>query len=117
MFERGEVRRWRNSELISWHVGKVYSSWKLDIPPGREFESSVPSWLTWILDPDDPDYLLSALLHDYFLEEGYNLYFAASAWYDAALSSGAPPVRSFIYSLGVLTYTLVKRALEKKENL
>ncbi|MGR3435278.1 MAG: DUF1353 domain-containing protein [Shimia sp.] len=83
------------------------SPFVLTIPVGREFESSVPRALQWLWSPDDPYYLKAALIHDHLLEQGSRYIEADSQWFAAALSVGAPPVRTAIaYAL-----MLARRAL------
>lgn len=90
-FERGASRRWRNRTPVTWHIGRAQSGRIITIPPGREFESSVPIWARLILSRDDPRFLLAALIHDVMLEDGiYGPTQAAAEWHDAALAGGAP---------------------------
>ena len=89
MFQKGGSRGWVTTRDITWHIGKKQSGWMLIVPAGREFESSVPWWLTWLLSRDDPRLLLAAVVHDDLLESGHRAFFAAGEWYDAALKGGA----------------------------
>lgn len=91
MFERGNVRRWRLTEDLNWHVGQKTSRITVTIKAGREFESSVPIWARWFISQDDPRFLLAALVHDTLLEEGYyGPLQAAAEWFDGAIAGGAP---------------------------
>ncbi len=94
---------WKLTKDISWGVGKKETDLRVTVPNGFPFESSVPWWATWFLDPDDPDFLLPAAVHDWFLENGYRRAFADSQWYDAALSVKAPKFkREVAYTLMVI---------------
>ena len=84
----GIDREYRTAKAVQWHIGKKHSGWVLHIAPGREFESSVPWVLRWLIDPRDPRLLLAALIHDDLLESGHRRFFAAGEWYDAALKGG-----------------------------
>ena len=78
------------------------SPYVLDIPPGREFESSVPRSLQWLWSPDDPYFLKAALLHDVLLESGARDFEADSQWRAAAFGEKAPAVRTGFAYLGML---------------
>ncbi len=89
-FERGQTRRWRSIDDVAWHVGCKDSGYRVVIPAGTEFESSVPWWARIVWSPDDPKFLLAALVHDHLLEvEIYGPPQAAAEWFDAALAGGA----------------------------
>ena len=74
----------------------------LEIPKGREFESSVPRALQWLWSPDDPFYLKAALIHDVLLESGSRTFEADSQWRAAALSEKAPPFKTGIAYAGMI---------------
>ena len=93
---KGGARGYITTRPVWWWIGKKDSGWLLAIPAGREFESSVPFWLSWAFSPDDPFFLKSALIHDALIEDGYRLAFADSQWFEAALSEHAPPLRTWI---------------------
>ena len=77
---------------IHWRIGGKKSAHMEVIPAGFEFESSVPQGLKWFLSPDDPLFLLSAAVHDWFLEHElqYDYDFCDSQWLAAARKSKAP---------------------------
>lgn len=107
-FVRGERRAWRSVQAIAWHVGRKGSGDVVMIPEGREFESSVPVWMRWVISPDDPRFLLAALVHDYMLEEGiYGRPQAAAEWLDAALAGGAPPFRTRVFFVAVAAWAVM----------
>lgn len=108
MFERGEKRRWRTTQPIDWEVGRKGSGDWVTIPPGREFESSVPWWAVWYLHPDDPRYLLAAAVHDYMLESGrYGRAQAAAEWFDGALAGGAPTRQAKVAYIAVAAWAVI----------
>lgn len=94
--KQGGSRGYVTTRSLEWWIGKKQSGWLLDIPAGREFESSVPQWLQWLWSPDDPYFLKSACIHDALLEEGFREAFADSQWFEAALSEHAPPLRTWL---------------------
>ncbi|MBK5933697.1 uncharacterized protein DUF1353 [Rhodovulum imhoffii] len=93
---KGGARGYVTTQPIEWWIGKKESGWKLTVPVDREFESSVPRWLTWVFSPDDPFFLKSAAIHDTLLEEGFRQAFADSQWFEAALSEHAPGLRTWV---------------------
>lgn len=106
---QGGSRGWVTARPLEWSLGKKGSPYILEIPEGREFESSVPRWLWWAMSPNDPRFLLSALVHDHLLEEGYRPFFAAAEWYDAARFSKVGKWNAFARSVLVLIFTVAKR--------
>jgi hypothetical protein len=108
MFERGTTRRHRSTEPVSWHVGHKDSGYKIEIPP-RDFESSVPWWARWFIHPDDPRFLLAALVHDHMLEAGiYGRPQAAAEWFDGALAGGAPRWKAKLAFVAVAAWAVLK---------
>jgi hypothetical protein len=96
-FKRGTKRRWQNVDPVPWEVGTKGSGAFITIPAGTEFESNVPWYGRWFVSPDDPRFLLAALVHDYLLESGiYGRTQAAAEWYDGARAGGAPSFKSKI---------------------
>ena len=107
LFARGKVRRWRTTVPIEWDVGRKASGHRVTIPVGTEFESSVPGLLRWWMRPDDPRYLLAALVHDYLLEAGiYGRLQAAADWDDAARAAGAPAGKTNLALMGIMAKSL-----------
>ena len=89
------------------------SPYVLTIPPGREFESSVPRSLQWLWSQDDPFYLKAALIHDVLLESGSRTFEADSQWRAAALSEKAPAFRTGIAFAGMIIRRYAQWALGK----
>ncbi|MDV7271412.1 DUF1353 domain-containing protein [Thioclava sp. A2] len=87
---------------MSWNLMWKGSPFVLDIPAGREFESSVPRSLRWIWSPDDPYFLRAALIHDVLLESGARGFEADSQWRAAALANHAPPFRTGVAYAGMI---------------
>lgn len=86
-------RRWVTVEPVDWEIGKKGSGWVLNVPVGFCFDSSVPRWLWWAFDPDDPAFLKSACIHDWLLGHGFRRAMADAEWLDAARSEHAPVSR------------------------
>ena len=113
MFTKGGSRGWVVSKGILWGRGRNWEGTKDKpdlIPSGFEFESSVPWWATWILDPDDPKFLLSAAVHDWYLENGFRRSFCDSQWYDAGLKMKTCKFkRNLIYLFMVLRSWVLRK--------
>jgi len=115
LFERGTVRRWRTTRPIEWDVGRKASGHRVTIPAGTEFESSVPRLLRWWMRPDDPRYLLAALVHDYLLEAGiYGRLQAGADWDDAARAAGAPAAKTNLALMGIMAKALWLNARDRR---
>ncbi len=99
---KGGARGYITTRPVWWWIGKKDSGWLLVIPTGREFESSVPRWLTWAFSPNDPFFLKSAVIHDALLEDGFRLAFADSQWFEAAMAEHAPPLKTGAAYAGML---------------
>ena len=107
MFERGVRRRWRSSAPVRWHIGRAQSGRVVEIAAGREFESSIPWWAAWFIHPDDPRFLLAALIHDVMLEDRiYGRAQAAAEWLDGALAGGAPPWKAKVAFVAVAAWAV-----------
>jgi len=108
-FERGEKRRWRLVEDLDWEVGRKGSGDWVTIPCGFEFESSVPWFARWLIDPDDHRFLLAALVHDFLLETGvYGRPQAAAEWYDGARAGKAPALIAKAAFVGVAFWAVFR---------
>jgi len=109
LFAPGLTRRWRTLRPVVWEVGRKGSGEFITIPAGREFESSVPRLARWWLHPDDPAFLLAALVHDHLLEAGtYGRPQAAAEWYDGALAGGAPKRKAKLAYVAVAAWAVYK---------
>lgn len=109
--KKGGSRGYVVTSPLAWVIGKNGSGWVLTVPVGKEFESSVPNLLRWLWSPDDPIYLKSAAIHDTLLESGYRPQFADSQWIEAAMSIGAPRIKT-----GVAYVFMVLRRLLWRTN-
>lgn len=106
--KRGGSRDYVITQPICWWIGKKNSGWKLTVPVGKEFESSVPQLLWWLWSPDDPYFLKSAAIHDTLLEQGYRRAFADSQWIEAAMSERAPMLRSRVAYVLMVARRMIK---------
>lgn len=108
-FTAGDTRRWRLARSILWDLGRKGSGKPLVIPAGVEFESSVPWYARWIIHPDDPRFLLAALVHDFLLEtEIYGRAQAAAEWFDGALAGGAPTWKAKLVFVAIAFWAVYK---------
>ena len=102
---KGGSREYYTNKDIVWRVGKKDGELFLYIPKGTEFESSIPTWLRWLITTDHPQLLKAALIHDVLLDRGYRPVLAAIEWYDAALSDGFPRVKAILATIFIWLYT------------
>lgn len=91
---KGGTRGYVTVTDVPWPIGAKHSKHIETVPKGYEFESSVPSFLEWAFSPDDPFYLLAAAVHDWLIEQGYDLDFCDSQWFAAARKMQAPNLRT-----------------------
>jgi hypothetical protein len=75
---------YRPAETITWEIGLLGSGWALTIPETFRFDSSVPSFLHWLVSPHHEAWLLAAAVHDRLLALGHDKAFAAGEWFRAA---------------------------------
>lgn len=106
--KRGGTRDYVTTQPVDWWIGKKNSGWKLIVPVGKEFESSVPRLLWWLWSPDDPYFLKAAAIHDTLLEQGYRRTFADSQWFETAMSEHAPKMRTSIAYMLMVCRRMVK---------
>lgn len=99
---KGGSRGYVTVAAVEWNLMWKGSPYVLAVPPGREFESSVPRVLQWLWSPDDPDFLKAALIHDVLLESGARGFEADSQWRAVALSEHAPTLRTGVAYLGMI---------------
>lgn len=76
---------YRTTDDFTWAIGKSDGP-KIIIRSGFEFQSSVPKVLRWLVSPHHPAWIVSAIIHDWFLNNGYDTLFAAGEWYRSAIA-------------------------------
>ena len=104
---RGGARAYVTTKPVVWSVGGKHSGFSIVIPKGFEFESSVPRYLRWLVDPHDPSLLLSACVHDFLLEiQRYEVLAAAAEWHSAAKKSKVRRFKRVSMFIAVSLYTL-----------
>lgn len=108
----GDSRDYVTVETVVWDLMWKGSPFSLRIPPGREFESSVPRTLQWLWSPADPYFLKAALIHDYLLESGSRGFEADSQWRAAALSEDAPAFKTAVAYLGMIVRRFIQWAFK-----
>ena len=101
-YKMGGSRGYVSTKKVSWSIGIKDGPYLLNIPKGREFESSVPVPLRIFWSPDDPYFLKAALVHDHLLENGWRRQSADAQWYEVALSVGAPKFKTRMAYLGMV---------------
>lgn len=92
-FSHGPMRHrpYMTIRELKWDLGRKGSGLTVTVPPGFHFGMSVPQWLTWLIDPDNPRYQKAACLHDYALEElHFDRVTSAALFADALRSERVP---------------------------
>ena len=103
------VPSYRNESDYDWEVGKKNSGDWIRIEKGTIFDSSVPFFLWWYVDPSDPKFLLAALIHDEVLKLAeYSRALAASEWLQAATAAKAPKLKKKIAYVGIAFWAVFK---------
>jgi len=73
---------------IEWAIGHKSSGFIYTVPAGFVFDVSIPAYLTWLFDPNDPRFLKAAALHDHMLELGWDRPTAAAIFHEALKADG-----------------------------
>ena len=107
-FTKGGARGWIVTAPFVWSLGNKDSAVKVTIAQGYEFESSVPWYARWILNPDDPRFLLAACIHDWLLEGGFRQVSSDLEWWDGARKGGAP----WLLRTSITVAMLLRRAIQ-----
>jgi elongation factor P hydroxylase len=90
------------TQEVEWEIGVQGSDLFLRVPAGFRFDVSVPGWLRWAFDPDDPRYLLAAALHDYAIHDlGWGRVSAAAPFSEALRAAGVGRTRRLVMVLAV----------------
>lgn len=112
--KQGGSRGYVTTQPVNWDIMYKGSPWPMEIPEGREFESSVPRALQCFWSPDDPFFLKAALIHDVLLESGSRPFEADSQWRAVALSEKAPPFKAGIAYAGMILRRYIQWILKGK---
>lgn len=92
--------KYRLVQSIIWHVGSATGPVYV-VPVGFVFDVSVPWWLTWLFNPDDPHFFKAAALHDRMLSEGWDRITAGAEFHNALKADGVPTWQRLMMWLGV----------------
>lgn len=75
--------KYRVKSPLQWELARVGSGYWMTVPKDFQFDLSVPRWLTWLVDPQDPTCLKAAALHDFALQSGWERVSAAAVFNSA----------------------------------
>ncbi|MHC9235015.1 DUF1353 domain-containing protein [Pseudooceanicola sp. 502str34] len=92
------------TEPLVWHVGKLDSECAVMVPWGFQFDVTIPRLWCWLFDPNAPEYLKAAALHDWLLEEGWDRLSAGAVFHNALKADGVTVWRRLIMWLAVSLY-------------
>ncbi|EFO33889.1 conserved hypothetical protein [Roseibium sp. TrichSKD4] len=106
-FERvpGTRKRYRLTAPLLWDVSKKGSNWTLILPPGTEFDISVPWCLEWVLDPHDRAVLPAAAIHDELLIRGHDPSVSSAEFRRAAVARGCSRRWGWVLFFSTLLWT------------
>ena len=114
--KQGGSRGWIVVKQVNWEIGKKGSDWDFHVEVGREFESSVPWFLKWVLDPNDPYFLKAAAIHDKLIEEGYRRPFCDAEWLDATRSVKAPKLKRELGNIAMRLRLFFKHLMDNDQD-
>lgn len=92
--------KYRLIDAVSWHVGMIGGPVVI-VPPGFEFDVSVPPWLQWLYSPHERKFFKAAALHDYLLAKGWDRMTSGAIFHDALRADGVPVWRALSMWLAV----------------
>lgn len=87
---------------LSWRIGKSHPL-SIVVPPGFEFDVSIPWWAAWWAKPDDPRYIAPAAIHDFMLHEmDADRGVAGGVFCDALKADGVSLLRRIVMTVAVI---------------
>ena len=110
----GTRKLYQLNDDLPWNVGKEDGLGPVQIKEGTKFDISVPRWLEWAQSPHDKQVLLASAVHDYFLNNGYDIPFAAGEFRRACRALGCGRLKAWRLFYAVLFYTTVVRGIQGK---
>lgn len=97
--------RYRTTKELCWEVGRKGSLLWMKVPPGFEFDVSIPKLMRWMLDPHNPKYLKAGALHDYLLHvQLWERVASAAAFSDALKAEGVRRMKRLAMVLAVISW-------------
>lgn len=97
--------RYRTLKELCWEVGRKGSGLWVRVPPGYEFDVSIPKLLRWALNPHNPQYLKAGALHDYLLHVAlWERVSSAAAFSDALSAEGVGRLKRLAMVLAVISW-------------
>lgn len=95
---------WRTTKRVRWEIGTEGSNLWLQVPAGFLFDISVPWWLWWAVQPDNPRFMKAACLHDYALRVGWSRVAAAAVFAEALKADGVRSLKRLLSVLAVIVW-------------
>ena len=96
--------QYRTTKPLIWRVGPHGIGAEYAIPVGMLFDVSIPWGLRWLFNPHDHRYLKAAVLHDHFLESGWDRFTAGSQFHEALKADDVPRWRRLVMALAVILF-------------
>jgi len=96
--------KYYNLNKVVWDIGFKGNPNHEVVPANTPFDVTIPWFLGWVWDRDNPQYFLAALLHDYLLSIGYDRVTAAGAFNHGLRAEGVPFSTRLVMTLGVALF-------------
>lgn len=97
------------TEEIKWELLKSGSGFVLRIPVGFMFNFSCPRVLSWLINPNNPKYMLAACVHDYLLLQKVNRGRSSIEFFYALRALGVGTYAATILTAGVMIWVSIIR--------
>lgn len=97
------IWKWAVVGPLVHEIGKPMSGFWLEVEEG--FVSNlvtIPVWLRWLIDRNDPQTARASIIHDYMLAHGFEQRMAAGEFYRALCEDGLPRLKRVAFYLAVL---------------
>ncbi len=102
-FKDGGVWKWCLVSPLTWELGKPGSGFVLTIEEGFVSDLvTIPFWLHWLIDPNDPATARASIIHDALLAQGFEQRVSAGEFYRVLVDDGYPLWRARMFYAAVL---------------
>jgi len=103
-------------EDVVWEIGRKGSNLPVTLPAGYIFDISVPKGLTWVQDPHDRKVLLAACLHDWLLDNRFDIAFASAEFRRACIARGVSKLPAWMLFSSTYLYLSGKHYIKQYRN-
>lgn len=97
------IWKWAVIGPITWEIGKPGSGFAFTVDaPFVSNLVTIPSWLRWLIDRNDPQTARASIIHDALLAQGFEQRMAAGEFYRALCEDGVGRVKRVAFYLAVV---------------